>query len=130
MGRCLVPTLLWSSKQGANHLCHTGLEALLLTDAPPIPNDMPEVLPAVNFMLPIGVFPVDPPEHSVYSLQVCRGEPGRVRGDTGAWRRGFRVNAFCTDLEGIATMFGSKADGYGVELFNKLVAGFRPTRRY
>ena len=30
----------------------------------------------------------------------------------------FRVNAFCTDLEGIATMFGSKADGYGVELFN------------
>lgn len=94
-------------------------EALLNTSVPPIPDDLPSVLPAVHFMLPKGVFPTEVEGHSIYAIAVDRVSRKLVRNATEKLGNVvFRFNACSTECEAYTAVIGSLAGEYGVETFH------------
>lgn len=95
------------------------VEALRQTDAPPIPDDLPSVLPAVHFMLPLGAFPTEVDGHSVYAITVERCGRDNITNPTpGLGSVVFRLVGNSTEREGYTSVVGSKAGEYGVEFFH------------
>jgi len=95
------------------------MSALLQTNTPPIPDDLPLVLPVVHFMLPLGSFPTEVNGHSVYAITVERCGREKITNPTpGLGNVVFRLVGNSTEIEGYTSVVGSKAGAYGVEHFH------------
>lgn len=113
-----------SAKAPAIYVSRELTEALLKTDVPPIPDDLPSVLPSVHFMLPLGAFPTEVRGHSLYSIVVDRCPRQHVNNPTpGLGNVVFRLNGCSTEGEAYTSVVGSLAGAYGIETFHEQQPG-------
>ncbi len=110
----------FTAKAPAIYVSRELVAALLNTDVPPIPEDLPVVLPVVQFMLPTGSFPTEVHGHSIYSLVVERLEVGAVLNrPTDQGNVLVRLGGFSTEREGYHSWLGNKAGGYGITSYDE-----------